>query len=259
MQSVSQLATTNPATIQAYFEKVHQLAATGEFFPVDLDEVWPLVYSRKDKAVRVLRKEFIEGEDFEVSPILGENPSGGRPERTYRLSTSCLEYFIARKVREVFEVYRAVFHQAVASIQAPTVSVIDPALLRILENQTQLMQSQQSQLDQLRADIAQLQAGGKASRSTGRQLPLPLGSPLIDHRHTRQLINRRINEYCGLYDNPQHETYRYLYRRIYEIYGISVYQLQRRPGESQLDAIERYGHLDKVLAVVTSELVLPQS
>ena len=32
---------------------------------------------------------------------------------TYMLSTSCLEYFIARKVRPVFEVYRQVFHKAV--------------------------------------------------------------------------------------------------------------------------------------------------
>ena len=31
----------------------------------------------------------------------------------YYLSTSCLEYFIARKVRPVFEVYRQVFHKAV--------------------------------------------------------------------------------------------------------------------------------------------------
>ena len=31
----------------------------------------------------------------------------------YMLSVSCLEYFIARKVRSVFEVYRSVFHGCV--------------------------------------------------------------------------------------------------------------------------------------------------
>lgn len=253
----SQLATTNPATIQAYFQKVQQLAATGDAFPVDLDEVWPLVYSEKGVAIRALRKNFFEGEDYTSFDQNVKREKGATVVRTYRLSTSCLEYFIARKVREVFEVYRAVFHQAVASLQAPTAPAIDPALLRILENQTQLMSSHQSQLDQLRADIHQLQAGGKVKRQAGRQLPLSLGSPLVDNRQTRQLINRRINEYCGLYDNPQHETYRHLYKRLYEIYGLNVYQLQRRAGESLLDAVERYGHLDRLLAVVTAELVLP--
>ena len=31
----------------------------------------------------------------------------------YWLSVSCLEFFIARKVREVFDVYREVFHAAI--------------------------------------------------------------------------------------------------------------------------------------------------
>ena len=35
----------------------------------------------------------------------------------YYLTSSCLEYFIARKVRPVFEVYRIVFHHAAAQIQ----------------------------------------------------------------------------------------------------------------------------------------------
>ena len=34
---------------------------------------------------------------------------GGRPVETYYLSIPCLEFFIARKVRPVFEVYRTVF------------------------------------------------------------------------------------------------------------------------------------------------------
>ena len=34
----------------------------------------------------------------------------GRKEEKYRLSTSCLEYLIARKVHSVFEVYRNCLH-----------------------------------------------------------------------------------------------------------------------------------------------------
>lgn len=35
--------------IKAYFEEVLRLSRDSEEFPVNLDEVWPLVYSRKTK------------------------------------------------------------------------------------------------------------------------------------------------------------------------------------------------------------------
>ena len=40
-----------------------------------------------------------------------ENSRKGRPIEKYYLSVSCLEFFIARKIRAVFEVYRQVFHK----------------------------------------------------------------------------------------------------------------------------------------------------
>lgn len=40
-----------------------------------------------------------------------ENSKKGRPIEKYYLSVSCLEFFIARKIRAVFEVYRQVFHK----------------------------------------------------------------------------------------------------------------------------------------------------
>lgn len=104
---------------------------------MNLDEVWPLVYSRRDKAVRALRSGeiFMEGIDYQVFPQNGEKSDTfshfggkvqddnkdekskggfsvmGRPQNTYMLSVPCLEYLIARKVRPVFEVYRKVFHK----------------------------------------------------------------------------------------------------------------------------------------------------
>lgn len=41
-------------SIRLYFEKVLELVKSGEDFPVNLDDVWPLIYSDKGKAVRVL-------------------------------------------------------------------------------------------------------------------------------------------------------------------------------------------------------------
>lgn len=128
---------SSDSEIKAYFIQVLNLSRSKEEFPVNLDEVWPLVYSRRDKAVRALRSGeiFMEGIDYQVFPQNGEKsdtfshfggkvqddgenekPKGGlnvmgRPQNTYMISVPCLEYLIARKVRPVFEVYRQVFHK----------------------------------------------------------------------------------------------------------------------------------------------------
>ena len=108
--------------IKAYFEEVLKLSKDSKEFPVNLDEVWPLVYAEKGKAVRALKSNelFVEGIDFILLAILGKqegnngkqvNSWGGNNQVTYMLSVPCLEFFIARKVRPVFEVYRQVFHK----------------------------------------------------------------------------------------------------------------------------------------------------
>lgn len=109
--------------IKAYFEEVLRMSRDSEEFPVNLDDVWPLVFGRKQEAVRALRNDrlFVENIDYQVlrknaqnSEVLrkdAENQQGGRPTEIYMLSVPCLEFFIARKVRPVFEVYRQVFHK----------------------------------------------------------------------------------------------------------------------------------------------------
>lgn len=128
---------SSDSEIKAYFIQVLNLSRSKEEFPVNLDEVWPLVYSRRDKAIRALRSGeiFMEGIDYQVFPQNGEKSDTfshfggkvqdnnkdekskggfsvmGRPQNIYMLSVPCLEYLIARKVRPVFEVYRQVFHK----------------------------------------------------------------------------------------------------------------------------------------------------
>lgn len=109
--------------IKAYFEEVLRLTRDSEDFPVNLDNVWPLVFGRKEEAVRALKNDrlFVENIDYQVLRRNAENPDsftqrcakpqGGRPTNIYMLSVTCLEFFIARKVRPVFEVYRQVFHK----------------------------------------------------------------------------------------------------------------------------------------------------
>lgn len=124
---------SSDSEIKAYFIQVLNLSRSKEEFPVNLDEVWALAYKEKGKAVRALRTNelFVEGIDYQVFTPNGKKTDGvfaqngkksddaqdegrnvgGRPQNTYMLSVPCLEFFIARKVRPVFEVYRQVFHK----------------------------------------------------------------------------------------------------------------------------------------------------
>lgn len=114
--------------LREYFTKVLELSKSQDEFPVDLDDVWPLVYSMKQHAVAALKESdvFFEGEDFiseKSKTIFTENRENksecssegkietrGRKEEKYYLSTSTFEFFIARRVRPVFEVYRRCLH-----------------------------------------------------------------------------------------------------------------------------------------------------
>ena len=108
--------------MRSYFNAILELSKSDNEFPINLDEVWMLVYSEKGKAVRALKENFIEGVDYQLFPKNGgnqekvfaqngKNSQGGRPANDYYLTISCMEFFIARKVRPVFEVYRQVFHK----------------------------------------------------------------------------------------------------------------------------------------------------
>lgn len=102
------------SVIRNYFQYILNLSKSGESFPVNLEDVFYLVYNKKSDAVESLKKDevFLQDVDYQVLRQNPQNLFGGRPKDVYKLSIPCLEYFIARKVRPVFEVYRQVFHAA---------------------------------------------------------------------------------------------------------------------------------------------------
>lgn len=108
---------SNGQEIKAYFEEVLRMSRDSEEFPVNLDDVWPLVFGRKQEAVRALKNDklFVENIDFQPLRKDAQRSDNGQfngcDKITYMLSVPCLEFFIARKVRPVFEVYRQVFHK----------------------------------------------------------------------------------------------------------------------------------------------------
>ena len=102
---------SSESEIKRYFNAVLELAQSANEFPINLDEVFPLVYERKDSAVKALKENFIEGVDYKLLRQKMEQVSGAKWVDNYFITVSCMEYFIARKVRAVFEVYRQVFHK----------------------------------------------------------------------------------------------------------------------------------------------------
>lgn len=111
--------------VKLYFEEILNLLRSNDEFPVNLDDVWPLVYSRKDKAVHALKDNFVENEDFKLLPQKREQVSGTKYIDTYLLTVPCLEYFIVKKVRSIFEVYRQVFHKAMNPVMSESDALVD--------------------------------------------------------------------------------------------------------------------------------------
>lgn len=111
--------------VKLYFEEILNLSRSNDEFPVNLNDVWPLVYSEKGRAVRSLKENFVKDLDYRVFGQKVKNLEGGRPSCEYMLSIPCLEFFIARKKREVFEVYRQVFHKAMNPVMSESDALVD--------------------------------------------------------------------------------------------------------------------------------------
>lgn len=111
--------------VKLYFEEILNLSRSSDEFPVNLDDVWPLVYSEKGKAVRSLKENFVKDLDYSCFAQNGKTDVGGYRTTVYMLSIPCLEFFIARKKREVFEVYRQVFHKAMNPVMSESDALVD--------------------------------------------------------------------------------------------------------------------------------------
>lgn len=101
--------------IRDYFNSIFELSESDNEFPVNFNEVWLLVYSDKKGAIKELKDKFIEGVDYQTvrQKTPASNLAGFVWSIEYHLSVPCLEFFIARKVRPVFEIYRQIFHKTI--------------------------------------------------------------------------------------------------------------------------------------------------
>ena len=130
--------------LKAYFEAVCKIVDSNtEEFPINLDEVWPLAYSEKGKAVRALKDGFIEDVDYKSITTNGKTDTGGYRVTNYFITVSCLEYLIARKHRNVFEVYRRVFHAARKGELRPAIPQTYSEALRQLADEVEAKEKAQ--------------------------------------------------------------------------------------------------------------------
>ena len=104
---------SSESEIKAYFNAVLELSKSENEYPINFDEVWMLVYEDKKSAIRELKDKFMQDVDFQTvrKKVQASNVAGFVWADDYFLTVSCMEFFIARKVRMVFDVYRQVFHK----------------------------------------------------------------------------------------------------------------------------------------------------
>lgn len=144
--------------IRRYFTTVLEISKSKNEYPIDFDEVWALVYSAKNKAVKELKDKFIENIDYQPVDQMVEHLNGIGSSKIikYYLTVSCLEFFIARKIRPVFEIYRQVFHASVTNMMSAQCNNI-PAnfseALRLAADQAEKIEQQNHLIELKDVDI----------------------------------------------------------------------------------------------------------
>ncbi len=143
--------------IKTYFQKVLELKRSGEEFPVNFDEVWPVIYEYRHKASESLKENFIEGVDFyltQMGKVVKSNELQNGIKAEAKLTVSCMEFFVARKVRSVFEVYRSVFHKVAEQSKFQLPQTFSEALM-LAAKQAEQIEQQQLQLEEKQKQIAE--------------------------------------------------------------------------------------------------------
>jgi len=105
--------------IKEYFESVIKLEVRGFNFPVELSEIWNLVYAHKHKAVEELKSNFIEDVDYH---IFGKD--------TYMLTIDCMEKFIVSHVEFVYKIYNEV-SKALKPVEASELEFIEDLIFKV--------------------------------------------------------------------------------------------------------------------------------
>lgn len=213
---------------------------------------------------RVHKYGFVEGRDFVT---LSKNLESGGRELDYALTLDMAKELAMVERTEKGRQARQYFIEAERTLQkALTSAGSEPALLQLVSQQTQLLADNQQVLARLRSDIDKLMRKGRTTaahsgrsgqsgakpRPNAGQLRLPgLTEPA---QQLRLAITAKIEAYCEWGGFDERETWKHLYRRLFDVYSFNVHRINRNGSEGMLDAIERYGRLNDLHKLVMAEL-----
>lgn len=71
-KQVTHLQLSNSSTeeqLKQYFQRIVELNNSNEEFPINLDDIGPIGYTRRDNAIRDLKNGFYEGEDYVIKGL----------------------------------------------------------------------------------------------------------------------------------------------------------------------------------------------
>ena len=129
---------------------------------------------------------------------MAENPLGGRPTEKYKLSVPCLEYFIARKVRPVFEVYRRATHAYKRRLETENsrTNFYKDDVLETLEMKVKLLRRHHERMDRIESKIVVIDAKLKTrtDQFTVAGFATLIGKPIS--RQMAATIGKRATAIC---------------------------------------------------------------
>ncbi|WP_312900244.1 hypothetical protein [Chryseobacterium taichungense] len=228
--------------------KVRELRKSGNEYPVNLDDVFPLLYSQRGKAVSHLRENFIENEDYLIISQTGKNTKG-RNKSDYFLSVSAMEFFVAKKVKEVFAVYREVFHKTLDEAEnVQPLSEID-----LLVKSALALQAQERRLTVVEEKVNTLIEDKSRSMKMLTEIPFSLETGIsTPELSLREKIRLLVNRISAATSTPQHDIWNNIYQTLYYNYGISIKSYKKeKKNESLLDVAERKCFLDKMFSIAS--------
>lgn len=206
---------SSESEIKRYFNAVLELSKSDNEFPINLDEVWMLIYSEKGKAVRALKENFIEGVDYNTFAQNGKTETGGYKVIEYHLTVSCMEFFIARKVRPVFEVYRQVFHK----VAKHELSRKELAIMVIqAEEEKERLAQEKKQLEEKNAKLQpKADFADKAFQAENSKVDISMSAKILGLPFGRNTLFKKLREAGVFFSNKNEPKQRYIDAKYFEM------------------------------------------
>lgn len=181
--------------IRSFFAGIRAAIKTEEPCPIGFNTIWPMAYGRKSDAKKaLLRLGLKDGSDYHIS--VRRLPQGDKEEEIW-LSVKAVEHLIARKLPEVFEVYRKVFHEWFKDHEDWNKERSDGKVAR--KTYTAICKSHgvHSWGYGLATNAIYLGVFGKDANEMKKVMGLPKNASLRDHLDEIQLCATRLAELCS--------------------------------------------------------------